>query len=499
MNTKEAPQPPKGGVNSLNLSAPLGDAVRRGLKPSGIEWLGDIPEHWEVKKVGQLFRLRIEKSGIDHGKELLSVYSSIGVKPRKDMEQRGNKASTTNDYWIVKKGDIVSNKLLAWMGAIGVSHYEGVTSPAYDILMPICELNSDYFHYLFRTKLYIQQFKIRSRGILDMKLRFYFDEFKTLSIATPPIEEQNQIAQYLDYKTKQINRFIKNKQKLIKLLKEQKQNIINQAVTGKKPLGLRRSPDRDAQNDKAPSQGVGGYKPSGIEWLGDIPEHWEVKKVRQIFECLNNRRIPLSSVERGKMANRKYDYYGASSVIDKVENFIFDDKLILIAEDGANLVFRNLPLVIIAKGQFWVNNHAHILKPKEDNLEYLAYALERIDYLPWISGAAQPKLTKNRLLSVNLPLPPLEEQKTIVEYIEKETAIIDKVIERTEKEIELIKEYKTTLISEVVTGKLPPSPLKGELSSLSSPFRELEGFNDEIEPEENLDEELVELEEEETN
>ena len=117
-----------------------------------------------------MFRLRIEKSGTNHGKELLSIYTHIGVRPRKDLEEKGNKASTTDDYWIVKKGDIICNKLLAWMGAIGVSHFEGVTSPAYDILMPVVELSPDYYHHLFRTKHCLQEFKQRSRGIMDMRL-----------------------------------------------------------------------------------------------------------------------------------------------------------------------------------------------------------------------------------------------------------------------------------------------------------------------------------------
>ena len=139
-------------------------------KPSGVKWLGDTPEHWEVRRTKVLFRLRTEKSGAAHGRELLSIYTHIGVRPRKELEEKGNKASTTDDYWIVKKGDLIANKLLAWMGAIGVSHYDGVTSPAYDILMPIVHLVSGYYHHLFRTQVYLQQFKQRSRGIMDIAI-----------------------------------------------------------------------------------------------------------------------------------------------------------------------------------------------------------------------------------------------------------------------------------------------------------------------------------------
>src|SRR6185295_6583463 len=113
-------------------------------------------------------------------------------------------------------------------------------------------------------------------------------------------------------------------------------------------------------------------KPSGVAWLGDVPEHWVVGRIKTALRNLNARRVPLSGPQRGAMTTHSYDYYGASGIIDKVEDFIFDDELLLIAEDGANLVLRNLPLAIIARGKFWVNNHAHILKPRCGSLEYFA-------------------------------------------------------------------------------------------------------------------------------
>ena len=106
------------------------------------------------------------------------------------------------------------------------------------------------------------------------------------------------------------------------------------------------------------------------------------------------------------MTSRRYDYYGASGIIDKVDDYLFDDELLLIAEDGANLVMRNLPLAIIARGRFWVNNHAHILKPRRGNIEFLAWVMEGLNYLPWISGAAQPKLTQDRLMGIAIAVPP---------------------------------------------------------------------------------------------
>ena len=149
-----------------------------------------------------------------------------------------------------------------------------------------------------------------------------------------------------------------------------------------------------------------------------------------------------------------FDYYGASGIIDRISDYIFDDELLLIAEDGANLVLRNLPLTIVARGKFWVNNHAHILKPRSGRLEYFAYLMECIDYRPWISGAAQPKLTKDRLMSIRIPVPPEDEQNRIVNYITNEIKEIDIAIEHTTSEVRLIYEYRDRLIADVVTGQI---------------------------------------------
>ena len=149
----------------------------------------------------------------------------------------------------------------------------------------------------------------------------------------PPPDEQRAIARHLDHVDDRIRRYVAAKEKLIALLEEERQAVIHRAVT----CGL---------DPNVP------LKPSGIDWLGDIPAHWDVSRVKTEFECLNHRRVPLSSVERGAMSKRRYDYYGASGVIDKVDDYLFDGELLLIAEDGANLVLRNLPLAIVAKGKF---------------------------------------------------------------------------------------------------------------------------------------------------
>ena len=230
-------------------------------KDSGVEWLGEVPHCWDVKKVKNIFHLIVEPAAKNNQCELLSVYTDIGVKPRAELEERGNKASTTDGYWIVKKGDIVVNKLLAWMGAIGLSEYDGVTSPAYDILRPHQQINGKFFHYLFRTPLCLSEFKKNSRGIMDMRLRLYFEELGNIYIPFPSYQEQQKIAQFLDDKTAKIDQAVDLAEKQIALLKEHKQILIQNAVT----RGL---------NPDVP------LKDSGVEWLGDVPAHWDIKRLK---------------------------------------------------------------------------------------------------------------------------------------------------------------------------------------------------------------------------
>ena len=215
------------------------NAVTRGLNPqaplrdSGVEWIGEIPAHWKMYRVKNLFKLIVEPSEKNNDHELLSIYTDIGVKPRKDLEEKGNKASTTDGYWLVKKGDFIVNKLLAWMGAIGLSEYEGVTSPAYDILRPSRPLEGMFYHYLFRTKACSSELKRHSRGIMDMRLRLYFDKFGDVMAPYPSEEEQAQIVDHIRRESSKIDKAITLQQQQIDRLKEYRATLINSAVTGK--------------------------------------------------------------------------------------------------------------------------------------------------------------------------------------------------------------------------------------------------------------------------
>jgi type I restriction enzyme S subunit len=218
----------------------INETVTRGLdksvpmKDSDYEWNQKIPTSWQETRVKNIFKLVTDLAPNDNNFELLSLFASIGVKPRKDMEQRGNKSVTTDGYWMVKKGDIIVNKLLAWMGSIGLSDYDGVTSPAYDILRKSSEkVDQRFYTYLFRTEIAQAIFKKQSRGIMDVRLRLYFDKFGAISVPFPPPEEQKAIADYLDTKTAQIDQIIQTINTQIEKLKELRKTLINDVVTGK--------------------------------------------------------------------------------------------------------------------------------------------------------------------------------------------------------------------------------------------------------------------------
>lgn len=219
--------------------AVISHAVTKGLNPdapmkdSGVEWLGEVPEHWDVLPTKRFFRLVAEPSTKNHGKELLSVYTAIGVAPRKDLEQKGNKASNTDGYWSVKKGDIIVNKLLAWMGAVGYSDYDGVTSPAYDILRKTKDINSKFYHFLFRQEFTQSEFKRWSRGIMEMRLRLYFEELGRIMMPVPPKIEQDKIVAEIESMNATFAKIEDKATKQIELMKERKTALISAAVTGK--------------------------------------------------------------------------------------------------------------------------------------------------------------------------------------------------------------------------------------------------------------------------
>ena len=244
-------------------------------KDSGIEWLGEVPEHWEVEK-GLRYLFETEDRSVKGDEELLSVSHLTGVTPRSEKNITMFMAESYEGSKLCDVGDIAINTMWAWMSALGVSKYRGLVSPSYGTYRQRKpeRFNPTFLDHLIRTDVYRSHYTVNSTGITTSRLRLYPHSFLRLKFVCPPRDEQDRIVAFLDQKTAEIDALIAKKQRQIELLDEQKAILINRAVT----RGL---------NPNAK------LKPSGIGWIGDIPEHWEVKKIKY-----------LSQIFRGKFTHR---------------------------------------------------------------------------------------------------------------------------------------------------------------------------------------------------
>jgi type I restriction enzyme S subunit len=393
-------------------------------KDSGIEWIGEIPIHWILSRIGRHFFMErgrvISKEEISDNLGEYPVYSSqtenygvLGSINTFDFE--GEYVTWTTD-------GANAGTCFYRTGKFNTTNVCGLLS--YRVSG---RNNLKFLNYLLNlgTKGYVR---------VDINPKLMNNMMGDIPFISPPLSEQEHIVSYLDDKTTKIDELIQKKLRKIDFLKEYRTSIINTVVT----KGL---------NSNVP------MKDSGIEWIGEIPSHWEISKVKYVLEFHNNQRVPLSSEER---ENRKgqYRYYGSTGVIDYVDDFIYDGEYILIGEDGSNLKLRNYRLSNLVNGKFWVNNHSHILKTINGSNLYFSHILEITDYTEYITGSTQPKLTMENLSIIPVINPPLSEQEQIVTYLDEKTSQIDKTIDIEKKKIELLKEYRQSLISNVVTGKI---------------------------------------------
>ena len=228
-------------------------------KESGVEWIGEIPKDWDTVRCTHLFEVKHIKN--TSGEINLSVYRDYGVVKRDSRDGNYNRVSEdTSNYKLVESGDFVFNKMKCWQGSLGVSEYRGIVSPAYTVCKPKRHFHGKYFHYLLRSQAYIQEFNRLSYGVRIGQWELRFEDFKDIVVPYPSLPEQKQIASFLDRKTEQIDELIRIKERRIELLQAQRTALINQAVT----KGL----DPNVE-----------MKPSGVEWIGKIPVHWEVKRI----------------------------------------------------------------------------------------------------------------------------------------------------------------------------------------------------------------------------
>ena len=417
----------------------------RQMKDSGIEWIGKIPETWEVKRLKNLCTSNesmiadgdwIESPDISDEGIRYYTTGNIGDGVFKNQGNGFISESTFNklNCTAVYPGDLVFSRLNNPIGrACIIPNNYPICIVAVDnvIVRPDSKYDKRFLVYISMCPGYQETNMLIARGTTMQRMSR--SQLQNVDMPIPPLADQQRIADYLDENCGEIDSLIGLQEQMIEKLKAYKQSVITEAVT----KGL----DPNAK-----------LVPSGIDWIGEIPEHWDIIKVGFIFDNLDNLREPISA-EMRERNNPQYDYYGASGVIDKIDHYNVDDKVLLIGEDGANLVMRNLPLIYKAEGKFWVNNHAHILKPRKDDYDFMAHALEACNYRDYITGSAQPKLSQENLSRVQLPVPPLSEQQAIASYLDSKCSDIDRLIALKQQKIETLKDYKKSVIYEAVTGK----------------------------------------------
>lgn len=210
----------------------------REMKDSGVEWIGEIPVEWSVQRIKTIFSIRNERNFLPLEQvNLISLYTDKGVIQHCDIEKTtGNKASNADGYKKVCPNDMIVNIILCWMGAIGRSDYAGVTSPAYDVYVPSPEIECRFYHYYFRTLGFSGDCYKNGRGIMTMRWRTYSDQFRSIKVVVPPLEEQKEIVDYLDAKCAEIDKLIAKKEQLVKELESYKKSLIYEVVTGKREV-----------------------------------------------------------------------------------------------------------------------------------------------------------------------------------------------------------------------------------------------------------------------
>jgi type I restriction enzyme S subunit len=418
-------------------------------------WLGEFPEHWIVLRIKNLFQ-EIDSRSETGSEELLSVshYTGVTLK-RESLENEDDhltNAESLVGYKLVQKGDLVINIMLAWNGSLGISPYNGITSPAYCVYRIKGENNPEYFGYLFSTNLYKAEFRRHSTGIIDSRLRLYSDKFFSIYSVVPPKDEQDQIVQYIKAKEEKINLFVQKKQRFIELLKEQRQIVIHQVVT----KGL---------NQKVK------LKSSGIEWLGDIPTHWEVRRLK---ECLIGK-LKYGANESGEEYNPNWYRYIRITDFSLDGKLSEENKLSLSPEIGGEYELQDGDILFARSGATVGKTFQFHYVSEEEKYCYAGYLIKATpdeniilsDFLFNYTNSKAFENWKNSIFNkatienigadkysvLKIPIPPIEEQKQIVSHIKAETATIDTAIAKAEREIELIREYKEAMIAEAVMGK----------------------------------------------
>lgn len=393
-------------------------------------WLAKTPKHWNRLRIKNIFA-EIEERSETGTEELLSVSHYTGVTKKRDSLENEtdfiSNAKTLVGYKKVAENDLVSNIMLAWNGSLGISKYNGITSPAYCVYRIKGNNNPNYFGYLFSTAIMKAEFRKKSFGIIDSRLRLYSDKFFSIPAPVPPKAEQDQIVTYIKEQSKKIKHFIKKKQTFIELLKEQRQAVINKAVTKGERVRVK---NLVTINDEALSEKTdSGYQLKYID-IGNVKSDGSITEI----QSLSFKNAP----SRARRIVRKGDV-----IISTVRTYL-----------------QAITLIDFEEEDLVVSTGFAVLRPKKGvNSEYLNFVLRDNKFIGDVItnsfGVSYPAINSTTLsaLSVSVVLDE-KEQAQIVSHLKTETAKIDQAIAKAQKEIELIKEYKEAMIAEAVLGKL---------------------------------------------
>jgi type I restriction enzyme S subunit len=434
-----------------------------GLKPyakckeSGQAWLGSVPSHWPVLPNRAIFA---EVKDRDHPDEqMLSVTITRGIVQQKTLLANSSKKDSSNldksKYKLVQPRDIAYNKMRAWQGAIAVSDFRGIISPAYIVMRLREEQNARYFHHLYRTPQFAKEAERWSYGITSDMWSLRAEHFKLIYSAQPPPDEQAAIVRFLDHAHGQVERAIRAKKKLIALLNEQKQAIVHRAVTR-------------GMNPKV------AFKPSGLSWLGDIPKHWEVQPLKGV--CLIQSGITLGKDYAGQ-AVREFPYLRVANVQAGHANLAVVKMIRVTKAEAERCLLQKGDVLMteggdpdkLGRGCVWDaqvapclhQNHVFAVRPNQSRLDpHFLSALMGTSYARAYFQSTSKQTTnlastnKTKIGMFKVLLPKIDEQKSILAALAEETSPLVTALARTEREIGLLREYRTRLVADVVTGKL---------------------------------------------
>ncbi|WP_329742968.1 restriction endonuclease subunit S [Dyella sp. A6] len=416
----------------------------KSYKTTDVKWIPEAPAHWEVKPLLAAARVVSEANRPDL--ELLSVYLGRGVIRFSDVEEKRTNATSTDlsKYQVVCPGNLVLNNQQAWRGSVGVSEYTGIVSPAYIVLELSDSFDSRFADYYFQTSTTVSHFLVSSKGVGTIQRNLYWPALRRCSITIPPHPEQRAIATFLDGKCAKIDEAVRIKEEQIKLLRERRQILIQQAVT----RGL---------NPDAP------MKDSGIDWIGQIPAHWEIENPKWLFE---NRKQRAIKGDPQLAATQKYGVIPQDMFMElegrRVVAVFLDFDILKHVEAGDFVMsMRSFQGGLEYSEYTGCVSSAYVaLKPgSQIYARFFKYLFKSKGYIEALQATSNlvrdgQALRFDNFAMVPLPVIPLDEQKFIADRLDEILDKSDRAISIKQDQISALKEYKTSLINAAVTGKI---------------------------------------------